>query len=87
MVVKAEPRAGRRNGLRAAGLDLFFESVGLVETSGLESAGADEVAVALAQAHGGPEGDGLAERMIHAVGDDKFQAGLCGGERDGERVL
>ena len=67
--------------------DLFAEFVGLVKADCLQSAVQDKFAVSLAQAHGGPERDGLSERMIHAVGDNKLHPGMRRGEGEREGIL
>jgi hypothetical protein len=79
-LIETETRAGRGNGLGATGLDLIAEFVGGVKVDRLKAAVTQQIAVSLSQAHRGPERDGLSERMVHAVGDDKFHAGVRRGE-------
>jgi hypothetical protein len=86
-LIETETRAGRGDGLGAAGLDLLAELVGGVKADCLKAAITQQLAVSLSQAHRGPERDGLSERMVHAVGDDKFYAGVRRGESERKRIL
>ena len=71
----------------AAGLDLLGEFVGGVKADCLKAAITQQLAVSLSQAHRGPECDGLSERMVHAVGHDKFHPGARRGESEREGIL
>jgi hypothetical protein len=79
-LVETESGAWWWNGFGAARFDLLAEFAGGVKADCLKAAITQQLAVSLSQAHRGPEGDGLSERMVHAVGDDKFHAGVRRGE-------
>ena len=87
LVAESKSCAWWRNSVRSVGFDLLAEFIGGVETGGMQSFIAQQLTVSLPQAHGGPECHALSERMIHAVRDDYFHAGVRCGEGEGKRVL